>query len=218
MTRAILPVLLAVAVACAKPVAPEGAPSPDSPSADTSKPAAPAEPSQPAAPADYPLEAAPAELKPAVDRAEAAIKTVKGALGQRMMEEMKAGGPSKAITVCRDEAPAITASVSGGVKVGRTAARLRNPKNTAPAWLAGMLEQTATAKAKDVQPRVYDLGDRIGLVKPIGSIGVCLKCHGAPDSMDAAIKETIAASYPDDRATGFDTGDLRGLFWAEAEK
>jgi hypothetical protein len=215
MTRAILSALVLTAVACAEPPAREVAPAPDSPTTADSPTAAH---NSTAAAAGYPLSEAPAELKPAIDRAEAAIKELKGALGKRLMAEMKAGGPSKAIHVCRDEAPAITASISDGVTVGRTSARLRNPANAAPAWLAEMVEETAAAAASEVQPRVYDLGDKIGVVKPIGVIGACLNCHGAPDRIDASVKETLATSYPNDQATGFETGDLRGLFWAEATK
>ena len=43
---------------------------------------------------------------------------------------------------------------------------------------------------------------------------LCLKCHGEPGSdIDEATTATLAELYPEDEATGFALGDLRGM-WA----
>jgi hypothetical protein len=42
---------------------------------------------------------------------------------------------------------------------------------------------------------------------------LCLTCHGS--NLDADIAASIAERYPEDRATGFEAGDLRGVFWVE---
>jgi len=36
----------------------------------------------------------------------------------------------------------------------------------------------------------------------------CLKCHG--EQLDPAVQARIKELYPDDKATGYKTGDLRG--------
>ncbi|HBD19390.1 MAG TPA: hypothetical protein DC063_04395 [Arenimonas sp.] len=41
----------------------------------------------------------------------------------------------------------------------------------------------------------------------------CLMCHG--DNIAPEIATRLAEHYPQDRATGFREGDLRGLIWAE---
>ena len=41
----------------------------------------------------------------------------------------------------------------------------------------------------------------------------CLMCHG--DNIAPPIAGRLASLYPDDRATGFLEGDLRGLVWVE---
>lgn len=53
-------------------------------------------------------------------------------------------------------------------------------------------------------------GDRAGYTyyRRITVEKTCLACHGEKDSRP----EFIVASYPDDRAFGFEEGDLRGLF------
>ncbi|MCK6460054.1 MAG: DUF3365 domain-containing protein [Planctomycetes bacterium] len=40
---------------------------------------------------------------------------------------------------------------------------------------------------------------------------MCTTCHGAPDTIPPAVREAVARRYPDDRATGFSPGDLRGV-------
>jgi len=41
----------------------------------------------------------------------------------------------------------------------------------------------------------------------------CMKCHGqAGKEIDAKTMEIISQKYPDDLATGYKEGDLRGLW------
>jgi len=63
-----------------------------------------------------------------------------------------------------------------------------------------------------------DLGDRVGVVRPITVVGLCTRCHGDPASFSPELRAAISKAYPDDRATGFAEGDLRGFFWAEVPK
>ena len=70
--------------------------------------------------------------------------------------------------------------------------------------------------AKEVPGRVVDLGDRIGVLRPIGTAPLCLTCHGP--ALAPEVREALAAKYPKDAARGFREGDLRGLLWAEVPK
>jgi hypothetical protein len=65
---------------------------------------------------------------------------------------------------------------------------------------------------------VIDLGDRVGVLRPIGTLGMCTTCHGDEAAMGPELRELIAESYPDDEATGFEVGDLRGWLWAEVPR
>jgi hypothetical protein len=47
-------------------------------------------------------------------------------------------------------------------------------------------------------------------MRAIPTAPVCTTCHGATVAPDVAA--AIAARYPEDRATGFSPGDLRGAF------
>jgi hypothetical protein len=47
-------------------------------------------------------------------------------------------------------------------------------------------------------------------MKAIPTGGLCLACHG--ETIDPAVAGKIAELYPEDKATGFREGDLRGAF------
>ncbi|HEY6006606.1 MAG TPA: DUF3365 domain-containing protein, partial [Anaeromyxobacter sp.] len=105
-----------------------------------------------------------------------------------------------------------------GVEVGRTSARLRNPDNAPPAWARAYVEGTDGRKAADVRPAAFDLGDRVGLLRPIEIRRRCLGCHARREDLSAGTRAWLARSYPEDRALGYALGDLRGFWWAEAPK
>jgi len=128
---------------------------------------------------------------------------------------MKKEGPVAAIEVCRGEAPKIAAEVSRerSLRIGRTAARLRNPANAPPAWAASLVH----ARVEEPRFLAGPAGEFAALL-PIRLKAACLTCHGPPETISPDVAKAIAASYPDDRATGFREGDLRGWFWIEVPK
>ena len=133
-------------------------------------------------------------------------------LSGRLMEVMGSEGPVAAIAVCKSEASEIAKAVGQqeDVKIGRTALKLRNPNNQPPAWAESLV-----AAAVD-QPTFLTLSDGRGAaLLPIKLKGLCLMCHGPVDQIMPEIKSQLATHYPNDQATGFKEGDLRGWFWVE---
>ncbi|MBK7250898.1 MAG: DUF3365 domain-containing protein [Gammaproteobacteria bacterium] len=161
-----------------------------------------------------------AEAAAAAKRGIEAMSALQTRLAGRLMAEMARGGPVAAVGVCRDEAQQLTASVSAelGVEIGRTSHRLRNPLNVARPWVVPLLPAYAGRRAEDAGMRIVDLGDRVGVVKPLATQPLCLNCHGDRDAMAPEIREMIAKAYPSDEATGFALGEVRGLIWAEVPK
>ncbi len=152
--------------------------------------------------------------------ARAAAQQLGGTLKARLVGAMKADGPVAAIKVCAEEAYAMAAQVSDetGIEVGRSALRLRNPGNAPDAW-----EHSALARFLTAQNRGEDLsamehsevvrvdGEEVFYwAKPILLQKPCTVCHGTNIAPEVAA--TIADYYPDDQATGFEVGDLRGIF------
>jgi hypothetical protein len=105
-----------------------------------------------------------------------------------------------------------------GIELGRTSHRLRNPANAPRAWARVIVDRGSGATASVEKLRTVDLGDRVGVLRPIGTAETCTRCHGAEDEVRRNIGATLATAYPEDRATGFAPGDLRGWMWAEVPK
>ncbi len=125
---------------------------------------------------------------------------------------MRDGGPASAIGVCAERAPAIARTVSAehAVKIGRTSHRTRNPENTPPVWAELVLDDLPAHPVY-----LADRAGRFGAILPITTAGACTQCHGDADALAPDVADALADRYPDDRATGFKEGDLRGWFWIE---
>lgn len=173
---------------------------------------------QPRAENTYRIDQAPARLAQSVEIADAAIRALQQRLSARLFEEMKRGGPTLAIEVCRDEAQALTAEIARaqGVRVGRTSHQLRNPGNVSPSWAERFVEAGAGKKAASVEAMVVDLGERVGVLRPLPTAAPCVQCHGPAERLSTEVRAFIKTAYPADRAIGFEEGDLRGFIWAEA--
>jgi hypothetical protein len=123
-------------------------------------------------------------------------------------------GPVEAIGACRVQAPEIAKALSkDGINLGRSSHRLRNPANSPPEWVSPILGAYVDDSA-DRAPRVVPLqNNRFGYVEPILIKPLCLTCHGEVLAPDVASR--IDELYPEDRATKFNDGDFRGVFWVE---
>ncbi len=125
---------------------------------------------------------------------------------------MTDGGPDAAIEVCAARAPEIAAAAAKehGVRIGRTSWKLRNPGNEPPVWAELLIDERPT------EPVVLaDRRGRLATLTPITVAAPCLKCHGPADELAPGVGAALERLYPDDRATGFREGDLRGWFWVE---
>jgi hypothetical protein len=140
---------------------------------------------------------------------------------QRLKTELETaiaqGGPVGAIAVCREKAPAIAAELSAasGAQVSRTALRVRNPANAPQPWQREAMEQfqqrMATGEPAD-KLELYETpaGQGARYLKPIATGPLCLTCHGS--NLAADVQAALRGMYPEDAATGFAAGDLRGAF------
>lgn len=145
-------------------------------------------------------------------------------LGTALKSELTAAlaqsGPSGAIEVCRVRAPEIAARLSreSGAKVSRTALRVRNPANAPDDLQRAVLEQFAADLASgQIEPPLeaaveINRGGRIErrYMRAIPTDALCLTCHGT--ELAPEVRAAIARAYPDDQATGFSAGQLRGAF------
>lgn len=142
-------------------------------------------------------------------------KKAQGHLGIRLIGELSRAvnskGAAEAVQVCNVEVDGIRQGVEAefGVDVGRTSHKLRNPKNTPPTFMKPIVE------ARYPQPVALEGPDgEIGWSFPLRLGPICANCHGKDDKIAPGVNERVAELYPEDEATGFEVGELRGWIWA----
>lgn len=168
-----------------------------------------------------------ADEKPAPETAayRAEAGKLAGELGNRLREQltaaMQAGGPLAAVAVCQERAVPIADAIShsnDGWEVGRTSLQVRNPDNAPDSWERSVLETFDKRHAAGEMPAtieqeaVITVGEQryYRYMKAIPTGDACLLCHGS--NIPTELQEHIGKLYPDDRATGYKAGDMRGAF------
>jgi len=153
-------------------------------------------------------------------QSQAAIKEFAGTLKGSLVAAMKSGGPIEAITVCNQVAPVIAAELSEkyGMEIARTSLKVRNQNNKPDAWEKEVLTQFEQLKKNGdpVQSLAFseiinaDKGQEMRMMKAIPTGKVCLTCHGS--NIEESVQKRLHELYPEDQATGFKLGDIRGAF------
>jgi Protein of unknown function (DUF3365) len=149
----------------------------------------------------------------ALAAANAAADELGRTLRARLLEAMADGAPAAA-EVCANEAATRTAEVGARnhASVGRGSTRMRGATPPPPwvqAWLVAQRE--GSAEGVTGWQRVEEGHARV--LRPIVIEAPCLTCHG--ETVSPEVQALLATRYPDDRATGYRLGDLRGALWAE---
>jgi Protein of unknown function (DUF3365) len=144
-----------------------------------------------------------------------AFARLSGALG----EAISKNGPAGALSVCSEKAPQIAKEVATahGVTLRRATHKPRNPKNAADEAEKAALELFTAASAQKDTPKPQVItnadGSRSFFAPIVLGNPLCLQCHGTPEKDIApATLAAIQKLYPEDKATGFKLGDLRGLW------
>jgi hypothetical protein len=165
------------------------------------------------------------ETPPDLDKlVEAARQTVRH-FQERMKGELaaaiKADGTANAVPLCQTTAPDLLTEFtdSSGFEVMRTSLKLRNPENAPGAWEREVLNEFQEKAAAGANPKTLERfdeivtpeGDRLfRYMSGIPTGEICLKCHGSEIKPD--VKAELVRYYPDDKATGYRLGELRGAF------
>lgn len=152
--------------------------------------------------------------------AKAAIKEFAGALQMELKTAMKAGGPVAAIAVCNTRTLPISEEVSAShdMAISRVSLKNRNSANVPNEWQKAVLEGFESQKAagENVKTLVWSETVSVGdveefrFMKAIPTGAVCLACHG--ENISPEVEQQLSVLYPEDRATGFREGDIRGAF------
>ncbi len=161
-----------------------------------------------------------AQLIERTSKSRAVIHEFMGQLKGELKSSMKASGPVKTVSVCKDIAPAIAKDLSDktGWKVARTSLKPRNSDNMPDAWETKVLHAFEQRKqnGENVKPMAYSEivtvngVESFRFMKAIPTGKVCLQCHGQNISDD--LVAVLDANYPNDMARDYKLGDIRGAF------
>jgi hypothetical protein len=168
----------------------------------------------------WPLGQAPQELRFTISRADLVVVAMQDAMLRELNDALGRGAAVGAIGFCHLNATAIAQRVAReeGIAAGRTSDRLRNPTNAPKPWAAALVKANAGRPARSVDGFAVDLGDKVGVLRPIAMRPMCASCHGPEDRLPPGVKTVLKDLYPVDHATGFAEGEIRGWFWVEMPK
>lgn len=161
------------------------------------------------------------ETEANLSAAKTAIQAFATSLQAELKAAMQAGGPVAGVAVCNTKAMAITREAAqAGMELSRVSLRNRNPLNAPNDWQTVVLQDFERHKlaGKDVSGLSWsetveiDGGTEFRFMKAIPTGEVCLKCHGT--TLAPGVDAVLADLYPQDKATGFKQGDIRGAFVA----
>jgi hypothetical protein len=137
-----------------------------------------------------------------------------------LQEEIAKGGPEGAIEVCRVKAPQMAkeASEKTGWNIRRVSLKNRNPKAVPDAWERAVLEDFDRRAAAGENPASLEKGEVVTdggvrtyrYMKALPTQSLCVACHGAADQISPAVKAKLGEHYPNDKATGYTPGQIRG--------
>jgi hypothetical protein len=135
-----------------------------------------------------------------------------------LLQEIEKGGFSSAVRVCSETAQEITLQFNAqtGHDVRRISLKYRNPKNVPDAYEQRKLEEfNILNQKKELSNEYSEIVEEQGkkylrYLRPLIVAPLCITCHGPKENIPQEVKTILAERYPDDRATGFLVGDVRG--------
>lgn len=139
------------------------------------------------------------------------------ALSTQLKAAMQEGGVQQAVAYCQLAALPITDSLSEVYQadIRRVTDRPRNPQNAASAAEVEMMQayKKQLAQEESIAPQVVEVDGHTRFYAPIVLMDLCQKCHGTVgETIQADDYAFIQERYPADQATGYTSGDLRGLW------
>lgn len=137
-----------------------------------------------------------------------------------LLQNMKSGGPLKAVNVCSDTAAELTSKFADKMKIKlkRFSFLNRNMNNYPDLNEKEILLNFEELYAKNelnkesfiINESIIEGNRIITFAKPIFLEAPCLNCHGTEDQINSDVKEVLSRKYPEDKARNYKIGDLRG--------
>jgi cytochrome c553 len=157
------------------------------------------------------------KAKTPADRGQEYALNTKKELGKNLMGTIQKKGTLEAVTFCNKQAYPITDSmaVAQNASIKRVSDKPRNPENQANAKELGIIARfkKAIASNEKYQPVTEIENGEVKFYAPINTNSMCLQCHGSPEKdIEPKVLTALTNLYPEDKATGYDVNEVRGIW------
>ncbi len=140
----------------------------------------------------------------------------KSVLGKNLKQQLKQGGSLGALEFCNTYALQLTDSVKAyfGVQIKRVSDKPRNEKNGANVAELNVIEsfKTTLNKKESIQPMETYFDEEVVGYYPIVTNAMCIQCHGEVNRIEESTLDKIKTYYPNDKAIGYKSNELRGIW------
>jgi hypothetical protein len=135
-----------------------------------------------------------------------------------LFQELEKGSFPGAVRACSEVAQEITRqfNTQPGHFVRRVSLKNRNPLNVPDGYEWKKLEEfDRLQREKKLAKEFFEIqkeggGEVLRYLKPLVALPLCITCHGPSEKIPDPVKTILKEKYPDDKATGYQPGDVRG--------
>ena len=147
----------------------------------------------------------------------------KSTLGSNLKRAISTNGTAGALSFCSTSAIPLTAGMATAhkAKIKRVSDKNRNPMNKANRSELQYINEvkSALAKKQKIKPKLIKTPTGHMGYYPIVSNKMCLQCHGSPNKDIAPdVYSAIKKLYPADKAIGYKSNQLRGIWVIEMQE
>lgn len=151
-----------------------------------------------------------------------AIST-KSQLGKNLMGAIQSKGTEGAVSFCNTRAIPITDSMSilNNAIIKRVSDKPRNSNNEANKQELAHIEtfKSLLSNKDEIKPIVEEGDQKVNFYFPIKTNAMCLQCHGViGGELNTSTYNKIQSLYPNDKATGYEANQIRGMWSIEFDK
>ncbi len=146
------------------------------------------------------------------------VKSAQGTLQAALLEAIEEKGIKEAINFCQLNAYSLIQSLEDSldVDIKRVSQKARNPEDQPDSIENEILKAYAyNFSPENAISQLQELDEKnLIYTQPIAiANGLCLNCHGIRgETMQEDIYQHILSKYPEDPATGYALGELRGMW------
>ncbi len=159
-----------------------------------------------------------ARVQHALTEARAVSNELASTLKSSLMRALGEGSFAGAIHVCSEIGQEIPAQISDstGYYLRRVSLGYRNPADVPDDYERSMLEKfDHLNERQELDGEYYEVVQEnsrryLRYMKPLIASGMCLSCHGPQEQIPSEVQDVLSQQYPEDRATGYHKGDVRG--------